>query len=175
MCFHKRMSTMSSWVLKNSSEVLQRFQTVQRSLEKGSVLAWLYFIFLALSTYHIRRVHFTKLPRKKLVPLGRQIKELLEQKQYETIHFISVIIIENVKNGWTWGSGRKTIVPWLEMIICLVQVLCYIGLLVALFQLWHCLGQQFSLEFKLVCRPGKITSVTLTKLLRKYVPGVEGR
>lgn len=164
MYFHKRMSTMSSWVLKNSSEALQRFQTVQRSLEKGSVLAWLYF-----------RVHFTKLPRKKLVPLGRQIKELLEQKQYGTIHFISVIIIENVKNGWTWGSGRKTIVPWLEMIICLVQVLYYIGLLVALFQLWHCLGQQFSVEFKLVCRPGKITSVTLTKLLRKYVPGVEGR
>ena len=175
MCFHKRMSTMSSWVLKNSSEVLQRFQTVQRSLEKGSVLAWLFFISLVLSTYHIRRVHFTKLPRKKLVPLGRQIKELLEQKQYETIHFISVIIIENVKNGWTWGSGRKTIVPWLEMIICLVQVLYYIGLLVALFQLWHCLGQQFSLEFKLVCRPGKITSFTLTKLLRKYVPGVEDR
>ena len=131
--------------------------------------------FLVLSTYHIQRVHFTKLPRKKLVPLGRQIKELLEQKQYETIHFISVIIIENVKNGWTWGSGRKTIVPWLEMIICLVQVLYYIGLLVALFQLWHCLGQQFSLEFKLVCRPGKITSFTLTKLLRKYVPGVEDR
>ena len=61
------------------------------------------------------------------------------------------------------------------MIICLVQVLCYIGLLVALFQLWHFLGQQFSLEFKLVCRPGKITSVTLTKVLRKYVPGVKGR
>lgn len=175
MCFHKRMSTMSSWVLKNSSEALQRFQTVQRSLEKGSVLAWLYFIFLVLSTYHIRRVHFTKLPRKKLVPLGRQIKELLEQKQYETIHFISVIIIENVKNGWMWGSGRKTIVPWLEMMICLVQILHYIGLLAAFFQLWHCLGQQFSLEFKLVCRPGKITSFTLTKLLWKYVPGVEGR
>ena len=154
MCFHKRMSTMSSWVLKNSSEALQRFQTVQRSQKKGLVLAWLYFIFLVLSTYHIQRVHFTKLPRKKLVPLGRQIKELLEQKQYETIHFISVIIIENVKNGWTWGSGRKTIVLWLEMIICLVQILHYIGLLVAFFQLWHCVGQQFSPEFKLVCRPG---------------------
>lgn len=32
-----------------------------------------------------------------MVPFGRQIKELLEQKQYETIHFISVIVIENVK------------------------------------------------------------------------------
>ena len=63
----------------------------------------------------------------------------------------------------------------IEMIICLVQILHYKGLLVAFFQLWHCLGQQFSLEFKLVCRPGKITSVTLTKLLRKYVPGVEDR
>ena len=175
MFFHKRISTMSSWVLKNSSKALQRFQIVQRSLEKESVLAWLYFIFLVLSTYHIQRVHFTKLPRKKLVPLGRQIKELLEQKQYETIHFISVIIIENVKNGWMWGSGRKTIVPWLEMMICLVQILHYIGLLALFFQLWHCLGQQFSLEFKLVCRPGKITSFTLTKLLRKYVPGVEDR
>lgn len=156
---------MSSWVLKNSSEPLQGFQIVQRSLEKGSVFAWLYFIFLVLSIYHIRRLHFTKLPRKKFVPLGRQIKELLEQKQYETIHFISVIIIENVKNGWTWGSGRKIIAPWLEMIICLEQILHYIGLLVAFFQLWHCLGQQFSPEFKLVCRPGKLTLVTLTKLL----------
>ena len=60
-----------------------------------------------LSTYHIQRVHFTKLPRKKLVPLGRQIKELLEQKQDETIHFISVIIIENGKMVGREGQGGR--------------------------------------------------------------------